>query len=102
MNLKETEALIAEKKKAIEALNREIKRTKTKFLKDNKPFAVGTIFEFNNFRYRVAGYTYDYSPTIIVNCMKKDGTPLRRMQYFYGVKWDELKDKLKVVGFSEI
>lgn len=102
MNLKETEALIAEKIEAIEALNREIESVKTNFLNENKPFAVGTLFEFNSIRYRVAGYSYDYSPRMMVNPMKKDGTPSRRMQYFYGVSWNELKDKLKVVGFYEI
>lgn len=102
MNLKETEALIAEKRNVIEALKKEIEGVKTDFLNDNKPFAIGTIFEFNNIRYRVAGYSYDYSPSMTVNPMKKNGTPSLRKQYFYGVKWDELKDKLKVVGFSEI
>lgn len=48
MNLKETEALIAEKRNAIEALKKEIEGVKTDFLNDNKPFAVGTLFEFNN------------------------------------------------------
>lgn len=102
MNLRETEALIAEKRNAIEALKKEIEGVKTDFLNDNKPFAVGTLFEHNGRRYRVAGYSYVYSPSMIVNPMKKDGKPSCRMQNFYGVSWNELKDKLKVVGFSEI
>ena len=102
MNLKETEALIAEKRRAIESLKREIEGIKTNFLNDNKPFAVGTLFEFNSIRYRVAGYSYDYLPTMMVNPMRKDGTPSQRRQYFYNVSWDELEDKLTIVGFTEI
>lgn len=102
MNRKETEALIAEKEEEIHVLRKEIDDVKTQFLYDNKPFAVGTLFEHNGRRYRVAGYSYVYSPLMTVNLMKKDGTPSSRMQIFYGVSWNELKDKLKVVGFSEI
>lgn len=101
MNRKETEALLAEKRKQILALQQEMGRICETFLAENKPFEVGTLCEYNGRQFRIAGYNYYFEPNVLINPMKQNGKPSRLVRYLRGVDWDDLKDKLTVVGFAE-
>lgn len=101
MNRKETEALLAEKRKQIETLHQEMGRIGVAFLAENKPFEVGTICEYNGRQFRIAGYSYGFEPNVLINPMKQNGKPSRLVRYLRGVDWDDLKEKLTVIGFAE-
>lgn len=101
MNRKETEALLAEKRKQILALQQEMGRIEDTFLAENKPFEVGTICEYHGRRFRIAGYYFYFKPNVLINPMEQNGKPSRLVRYFRGIDWDDLKDKLTVVGFAE-
>lgn len=101
MNRKETDALLAEKRKQIDTLHQEIVRIGIAFLAENKPFEVGTLCEYNGRQFRIAGYCYGFEPNVLINPMKQNGKPSRLVRYLRGVDWDDLKEKLTVIGFAE-
>ena len=71
------------------------------FLAENKPFEVGTLCEYNGRQFRIAGYNYYFEPNVLINPMKQNGKPSRLVRYLRGVDWDDLKEKLTVIGFAE-
>ena len=56
MNRKETEALLAEKRKQILALQKEMGCIGEAFLAENKTIEVGTLCEYNGRQFRISGY----------------------------------------------